>query len=280
MYKVSIITATYNSGKTLEQTISSVIEQDYENIEYIIIDGKSTDNTLDIINKYIDRGVKYISEEDTGVYDAFNKGLEIASGDYVQFLGSDDSLCSKDIISKIVSHLDDDTDILSAAIIVVDEKSSKQYIAYNHLALDKTNYRGGMIPHPGMFVRTSLGKKYKFDTSYKIVADYKFFLQCYYDDNVKFKFIDEPVVFFNNSGASSDLEACYAESNRIYKELGLQFHDSIIDSGSLCKKYIKLGLHKMNMLSPLMKYLEWRRRVFVWEKHYCENKICRWCGRY
>lgn len=278
MYKISIITATYNSGRTLEQTISSVVEQDYPNIEYIIIDGKSTDNTLDIIERYADKGIKYISEVDEGIYDAFNKGIEIATGDYILFLGSDDSLCSKDIISKVSSRLDDNIDILSAAVMVVDEKSGKQYPIYNHHALDKIKYPGGMIPHQGMFVKTSLQKKYKFDTKYKVVADYKFFLQCYYDINVRFKFIDDPVVYFTNNGVSSNREICCAENNRVYEELGLPFHDSM-DSNSLWKKYLKLGLYKMNMLAHILKLKAWCRCMFIWEKHRCDNKICRWCGR-
>ena len=88
--KITILTATFNSGKTLEQTISSVVNQDYKDIEYIIVDGASTDNTVDIIKKYEKYGIKWISEPDNGLYDALNKGFDMATGDYFQVLGSDD----------------------------------------------------------------------------------------------------------------------------------------------------------------------------------------------
>lgn len=283
-YKITIITATYNSAATLEQTIASVARQDYPDIEYIIVDGASTDGTLEIVRKYEDKiNLKWISEPDNGIYDAFNKGIDMATGEYIQFLGSDDSLCNAHAISCIAEQIEANTDILSATIVVIDEKSKKQYIQYNHLARNKKEYLGGMIPHPGMFVKTSLGRKYKFDTSYKILGDYKFFLQCYYDDNVKFKFIDEPVVFFTNSGTSSDIIKCWKEDNRIYAELGLPFHEPAIYSRSPVKRVVRRILHKMGMLVSVQKAFEiWKYRYkihFVWQNHSCDNPICRWCGR-
>lgn len=279
MYKISIITATYNSAKTLEQTISSVIEQDYSNVEYIIVDGKSTDGTIDIIKKYEKYGIKWISEEDSGLYEALNKGLQLATGDYFQILGSDDSLYSKDTMSKIVSQIDDDIDILSAAVMVVDEKTKMNYPIYNYHARNKKEYYGGMIPHPGMFTKLSLGRKFKFDTKYKIASDYKFFLQCYYDDNVKFKFVDDFVVFFANEGLSSDSAAFHREDNLIYKELNLPFTDSPISSKNEWKRNLKIILHKVHILEPLIELKNWLDVRMKSEEHHCDNKICRWCGR-
>ena len=279
MIKITIITATYNSEKTLEQTISSVVEQDYPNIEYIIVDGKSIDNTMKLVKKYESFGIKWISEEDNGLYDALNKGIDLATGDYLMILGSDDSLYSNNTISNIVNNLDEDTDVLSASVFVVDEVSCKTICNNNHNVLNKKKYAGGMIPHQGMVVRTALSRKHKFDTKYKISADYKFFLQCYYNDDINFKYIDDPVAFYSNNGVSADVDSRIKENNQIYKELRLSLLDSKIDSDKLWKKYVKIVLMKINVLLLFWRFKQWWRITFIWKKHHCNNKICRWCGR-
>jgi len=277
--KITILTATFNCERTLEQTISSVINQDYPNIEYVIVDGLSTDNTINIIKKYSQYGIKWISESDTGLYDALNKGVDLSTGDYIQILGSDDSLFNSNTISNMVANIEEDTDVLSATVIAVDERSCKSYICDNTHAKNKEKYSGGMIPHQGMMVRNSVLKKYKFDTRYKISADYKFFLQCYYNDNIKFKFINTPVAFYSNGGVSSDLDLCWRENNRLYYELNLPFYDSHTKSDRLWKKYLKYILMKMHCLLFLKKLKRrWKEKI-MWKKHHCDNKICRWCGR-
>ena len=275
--KITILTATLNSEKTLEQTISSVVAQDYKDIEYIIIDGNSTDNTIKIIKKYERYGVKWISEPDDGLYDALNKGIEMATGDYFMVLGSDDSLYSKDSISKVVANLEPDTDVLSATVIVVDDKSKKCYKLYNHHASDNKKFFGEMIPHQGMIVKTSFGKKYQFDKKYKIAADFKFFLQCYYCDNIKFKFIDEPVTFYSSNGLSANEELRCVEYNSIYNELGLPFH-APADS-RLWMRWLKKILFKFGILSTARKIYDFFRYKFIYKTHRCDNEICRWCGR-
>ena len=104
-FKITIITAVYNALDTLEQAILSVLEQTYPNIEYIIIDGGSTDGSVELIKKYSSRIYYWVSEPDRGIYNAFNKGIYKSTGDYVYFLGADDCLFSKDIISKVVEEL-------------------------------------------------------------------------------------------------------------------------------------------------------------------------------
>lgn len=283
-YKLTVITATYNSESTLEQTISSVINQDYANFEYIIIDGGSTDGTIEIIKRYEKKGIKWISEPDDGLYDALNKGINMALGDYFFVLGSDDALYNESIISKIMSQIDDSIDILSGSVIVVDEGSRKWYLATNNHAREKNIYKGGMIPHQGMITKTCLGKKYPFDKTYEIVADYKFFLQCYYDNKVKIKYIDDVVAFYSNGGVSSNNDERFIlECNRLYDELGLPFCDSFVNSKSSIKRFIKLILKKIGALMYaiiIMKKIKYTINTrFIWKKHKCNNIICRWCGR-
>lgn len=281
MYKISIVTAVYNSEKTIEQTITSVISQDYDNIEYIVIDGKSTDSTMKIVGKYAGYGIKWISEKDSGIYDAFNKGIDISTGDYIYFLGSDDALYSKSTITKVVDNLEANIDVLSAAVMVVDGESGRQHPVFNNHARLKDLFDGRMVPHQGLFCRTELMKKYKFDTKYKIAADYKFFLQLYYDDNVAIKFIDEIVAFFADDGASNDYELCSYENEMICKELNISFIRNNLKNKF--KSYVKCVLKRLRILNSIFKIKNYIgksiSRSFLWKKHTCDNEKCRWCRR-
>lgn len=191
--KITIITASYNAAATIEQTISSVVHQDYQNIEYIIVDGGSTDGTVEIIKKYESYGIKWISEPDEGLYDALNKGVRMASGDYIEIIGADDALNGPNIISRIVDVVAPDTDILCGQELLVEEAAKTQRVCTNIHARNRREYRGGMVPHAAMFVRRELLLRYTFDTHYRITADYKFFLQCYYDETIQIQYSDEKV---------------------------------------------------------------------------------------
>ena len=123
--KISIITVSYNSALTIEDTIKSVLDQDYPNIEYIIIDGGSTDGTMDVVNKYKDRIVKIVSEKDEGMYDAMNKGIKLATGDVVGILNSDDVYTSNDVIRMVVEKLEaDGTESVWGDLVYVDRHTS------------------------------------------------------------------------------------------------------------------------------------------------------------
>lgn len=280
--KISIITAAYNVEKTIEQTILSIVQQDYPNLEYIIVDGNSTDKTVEIIKKYASHyGIKWVSEPDKGLYDALNKGVHMATGDYIEIIGADDSLTSTTIVSEIVAQIDADVDIFGGELWCVDEKTKRQISFTNDKVRDRDHYSGSaMIPHAAMFVRRELLLRYPFDTGYQMAADYKFFLQCYYDKTVRIKFGQEKVAFFSSSGMSSDPEACWIEDNRIYQELGLPFHSPNYKQTSLMKyivwkALVFLGLFKSFQIA--WRYISIRTR---WTPHTCANKICRWCERY
>ncbi len=271
--KISIITVTLNSEKTLEQTISSVVNQTYDNIEYIIIDGGSTDGTLDIIRKYEKSIACFISEPDNGIYEAFNKGVRAATGDYIEIIGSDDSLCSSESIQQVVRELEEDVDILSCCQYLVYEKTKLQREYTNYPARNKDTYIGGMIPHGSMFVKKEVLEKYPFDESYRISADYKFFLSAYYDSSINIKYSDTFVLFFSANGTSSDA-AVYEEDLRIAQELGLS--DSFAkDNCPVWKKCIREILKTMGIYSIIK---ECKDKI-VLKKHKCNNRICRWCGK-
>lgn len=271
--KISIITATFNAGETLEQTISSIANQSYKNIEYIIIDGGSTDNTLDLIHKYEKDIAYWVSEPDQGIYDAFNKGIQAATGDYIEIIGSDDCLTGPNTIAKVVDNLSEDTDILSCYMWIVD-RLGYQHMYTNDAARDKATYAGGMIPHAGMFVKRELLLQHPFDTSYRIAADNKFFLTCYIDESVRFKYIDLPVAFFSGSGVSyTNNEKANQENDRVYKELGLPYR-SAPQKGP--KWAVRNFIKRTALYRPAMVI---GSKINICEKHHCNNKICRWCGR-
>lgn len=281
--KITIITASYCAARTIEQTLSSVVRQDYPAIEYIVVDGGSTDGTVDKIKKYEKYGVRWISEPDQGLYDALNKGARMATGDYIEIIGADDALVDSNVISRIVHQIKPDTDIFSGQEWCVDEESGTQYPYLNATMRNKATYPGGMAPHAALFVRRELFLRYPFDTSYRIAADYKFFLQCYYDETVRIQYSDEMVAFFSISGMSSDLQACHEEDNRIYAELGLPFHSPNEAFVSPIKRKLKKGLAAVGAFSvakrvwtPVRRFIDTNIR---WQKHRCTNEICRWCGR-
>lgn len=278
-YKISILVASYNAGDTIEQTILSIINQTYKNLELVIIDGGSIDNTVDIIKKYENQGVIWISESDDGLYDALNKGAKIASGNYIQVLGADDCLAHNKVIENVVEYLNKNNsiDILSGQEWAVFDESCRQFLLTNYHAREKEMYRGGMVPHGAMFVKKELLLKYPFDKKYKIVADYKFFLNCYYDKNVKIKFIDDALVYFSTKGLSSNRQNVEREEDKLFLELNLPFKRNVGDDDSYIKHCLRIILDKINLLHIAKKIKFYISVNYLFKKHKCNNIMCRWC---
>ena len=156
--KVSIITVTYNSDKYLEKCISSVLSQDFPNIEYIIIDGNSTDNTKKIISKYHNNIDIFISESDFGIYDAINKGIRISTGEIIGLLHSDDFFHDNNVISRIVNSFDKDTDAVFADSFFIDIKNKKKRY-YSSKNFKNWKFRFGLMPsHPTFYIKRQILK--------------------------------------------------------------------------------------------------------------------------
>lgn len=193
---ITIATVTYNAEKTLETTIKNITDQDYPNFEYIIIDGKSTDNTLNIIEKYKNKISKYISEQDKGIYDAMNKALKLANGDFLIFMGADDTFVSNKTLTEFsqkIKNEDKDLCFYGNAIFI---KENKIYDGeFNKYKITNKN-----ICHQAIFYSKKIYKNCNYDLKYKIRADYKYNIM-----NFKhFKYIDMIVSNFNNiTGISS-----------------------------------------------------------------------------
>ena len=196
--KISVVTVCYNAADTIEETILSVLSQTYDNVEYIIIDGGSTDGTVDIIKKYTDHLAYWVSEPDKGIYDAMNKGIDAATGDYINFMNAGDRLINNSILTQVSEHLDSDSDIVYGDIITESETTQKRLYASPIEKMDVED----PIPHPSSFTKRVLFGNNKFDTSFKIAADYDFFYKQYYDKK-KFTYINIPIAYFKDGGISS-----------------------------------------------------------------------------
>jgi len=179
--KVSIITSVYNNKETIEDSIKSVLSQTHEDIEYILVDGASNDGTVDIIKKYKDKISFFVSERDSGIYDGLNKGIELATGDIVAFLHSDDIYNDENVIKEIVELFkSEDVDSVYGDLVYVDKVDTSKIFRYwksGEFTVERLK-KGWMPPHPTFFVKRELYEKYgKFDLSFKIAADYDFMLR-------------------------------------------------------------------------------------------------------
>lgn len=176
---ITIITATYNSQDVIERCINSVLNQTYKNIEHIIVDGSSTDGTVNIIKKYNESFIKWVSEPDSGVYNAWNKGIDLSKGDWILFIGSDDTLYA-DAVQNYVDYLDnnqEDYDFVSSRVHITNSKG--KIIRTLGWAWDwKSSRKRNNIAHPGSFHSKFLFSKYgKYNEAYKIVGDYELLLR-------------------------------------------------------------------------------------------------------
>jgi glycosyltransferase involved in cell wall biosynthesis len=175
--KFSIITVTYNAGKVLEDTIQSVVFQTYRNVEYIIVDGGSTDNTLDVVHKYQERISKVISEPDKGLYDAMNKGIRMATGDYLCFLNAGDELHENETLQKIVYTLKGKElpDVIYGETAIVDEEG--HFLHMRRLSTPKhlhwKSFKEGMLVcHQAFLTRRELALANPYDLRYRFSADF------------------------------------------------------------------------------------------------------------
>jgi len=175
--KISIITVCLNSEKTIEKTILSVINQTYKNIEYIIVDGGSTDKTLEIIKKYKDKISLWVSEKDNGIYDAMNKGTNLAHGKYLNFMNSDDYFINENVIENVLPFLDGKNDIVYG-----NTKYRYKNLELKIKCLNPNLVWMGTICHQSSFIKREIIQKYKYNTENKLIADYEFFLNVYYNN--------------------------------------------------------------------------------------------------
>ena len=205
--KISIISVCYNSSKTILDTIRSVNSQSYPNIEHVFIDGLSSDNTLEIIRSNSKRKNVIISEKDSGLYDAINKGILNATGDVIGLLHSDDILSSSEIISDLIAKtLDENLDGVYGDLQYVDKKNTNKVNRYwKSCEFNPNLLRKGWMPaHPTLILKKEVYSKHGvFNKSFKIAADYDFMLRILKDKTLNFGYLPRVIIKMRVGGASN-----------------------------------------------------------------------------
>ncbi|WP_024555797.1 glycosyltransferase family 2 protein [Franconibacter pulveris 1160] len=205
--KVSIITATYNSAKTLPDTLRSLGSQTYDNIEYIVIDGASKDNTLDIVHDNYKKTVTIISEPDKGIYDALNKGINVATGDVIGFLHSDDILAYPDVIRDVVACFNkDNCDAVYGDLEYVSKDDLNKTIRlWKSGEFHRSKIQlGWMPPHPSFYMKKSCYDKFgSFSLDYRISADYESLLRYLWKESITLSYIPQVLVKMRVGGISN-----------------------------------------------------------------------------
>lgn len=204
--KVSIITVVYNSASTIEKTIQSVLKQSYKNIEYLIIDAKSTDGTLEIIKKYEPQIQVIISEPDSGFYEGLNKGIKLATGDIIGCLNADDRFTNEFVIEKIVSkfHSKPNLDSVIGDIAFADEKNHiSRYYSANKFNTSLFKW-GVMPPHPSFYCKKEVFTKLGlYNEQFKIAGDFELMLRFLWKHKISFEYIPLLMVYMQKGGKST-----------------------------------------------------------------------------
>lgn len=238
IYKVSIITVSYNSVKTIEQTILSVLGQTYKNIEYIVIDGASTDGTQQIIEKYADKISYFISEEDDGLYYAMNKGIQKATGDIIGIINSDDWYAETAVENVVNFFCQNNVEVIYGVTISVEENGPE--FKRKRYPIETIWYRMPFV-HPSVFVKKDVYYRLGgFNTDYKVSSDYDFFLRCYCE-NVRFAYCDKVVAYFRSGGIST-----------VFSEVSRK------ESYKVSMAYINKCPYKTDVLSKIKELYDWR----------------------
>lgn len=242
--KISIITATYNSSSTLRDTLESVLGQTYPYIEHIIIDGGSTDGTLELIREYEPRyqgRLRYISEPDKGIYDAMNKGIRMASGEVIGILNSDDFYTSPDIVETLAGELKSHgVDAVYGDIHYVDNKDLNKCVRY-YSSADFRRWKmffGFMPAHPSFYCRKAVYERLgAFSTSYKVAADFENLLRLIYVGRISTRYVPRDCVTMRTGGASTSGLASHrqilADHVRAYRENNVH-SNALLD----CLRYV------------------------------------------
>ena len=271
--KISIITVCKNSEKYIEKAIKSVINQTYKDYEYIIVDGKSEDKTCQIVAKYSDHVAKFISETDSGLYEAMNKGIKLATGDFIYFLNSDDYFFDQEVLKDVVQTLleDNSCDFLYGNVEQVSisgecftSKSVKPEYLKTEMLISCA------IPHQGSFFKADLFEKLGcFDETYKIAADYEWFTRLLQNHSLKLRFTDRIIAFYYCGGFSgTNLKLAYREMFNAQNKSGLF---TIKDAETRIQKFQEFCIEQQALVRELQILAEVRHQYASETKKQLDN---------
>lgn len=237
MLKLSIITVNYNNARGLEQTLQSVLSQDKLAFEHIVIDGGSTDDSIAVLEKY-STGITFKSEADSGVYEAMNKGISMAQGEYLLFLNSGDVFYNEKVLARVVPMLDSEIAIYYGDLVFKSETQEfiKQYpdkIAFSFFLKDS-------LPHPSSFIKKDLFYTlFFYNEKFKIISDWEFFIRVICKENVSYKHLNETISIFEMDGMSNDpanQELISQEKEQVYQ----MYFNAYIDDARKLKEQNRL----------------------------------------
>lgn len=254
--KISIITICYNSEKTIENTITSVLKQNYDNIEYIIIDGGSTDNTLDIVEKYANEKFIIVSEKDHGISDAFNKGIQKATGDIIGLINSDDMLCEDALNYIDKAYSTKPSDVIYGNTLVID-KSNNLVIKKRASSIKGIKYEMPFIHQSSFIKKSAYGKFGLYSLNYKICMDYDLVARIYKGGGT-FQYIDKYISIFSYGGTSCKHPIrTINEDMKIAQSYGLCKLEALIYKGKrIPRAIIKLIAEKCGLWEHIYRLLK------------------------
>ena len=230
--KLSIVTAAYNSGKTIKDTFDSVLRQKYMDYEYIVVDGCSKDGTLDVVNQYISKfagRLRYISEPDKGIYDAMNKGFKMAKGEILMLINSDDMFARPDALEMVVKTFGEhpEADCIYANLYYVSSDNTDNIVRVWKTGEQRPFRKGWLPAHPTFYVKREVYEKYGyFNLSYPLAADFELMLRFVEKHHIKLQYLPEYLVKMRLGGATSknlhNIIQQDKECMRAFKENGLE----------------------------------------------------------
>lgn len=226
---ISVITVCLNSSETIRLTLKSVLDQNIDNYEHIVIDGGSHDGTLEIVNEYARDNLILVNEKDDGIYDAINKGIQLAKGDIIAILNSDDFYVDNNVLNDISSMFQSNpkSDCLLSEVIFYKEPNVNKVIRHYGVSLFRPNLLriGLMPPHPGSFFRKDIYTKYGlYNKGYKICGDFDFFVRVLLKNKISFIKLKRVTVNMRSGGVSTS-------GLKSFIKITKEFNDSLISNG-------------------------------------------------
>jgi glycosyltransferase involved in cell wall biosynthesis len=248
--KISIVTITFNAEQHVESTIQSVCSQDYDNIEYIVVDGASSDGTLDIVDRYKTHMDSFVSEPDKGISDAFNKGIRMATGDLVLLLSADDYLYGSDTISKVAANFvnNPNIDVIHGNVIMLDSEKSSEVISKPDPSL-KSALFGQPLKHGAMFITKRAYDAFGlYDENYKYAMDYELVLR-FIKKNARFRYINDNLAVIRCGGVNqryrqNTLNECFSISIQFGAPV---WKAQLYKSWKITKDIIRIMLDKLGL---------------------------------
>lgn len=246
--KISVITISYNSAKTIEKTIQSVINQDYDNLEYIVIDGKSQDGTVDIIKKYEDKIAYWVSEPDNGISDAFNKGISAATGEVIGIVNSDDQYLPG-ALKAIADNYDPTVDVYRGEILIHDDIKNVEYTYQPSMKFGRLPIKINVCHLPTFITKNAYKKYGNYSTEFKLAMDLDL-LRRFYQAGARFKKVDTVLGRFNVGGVSTQagIERAFDERRKVIlanggNKIDVFVYNQILKAIDISKKLTKtIGL--------------------------------------